>query len=139
MWLMQVCVVGAGPAGVHMALELKNHGYENVQIFEKSGRVGGKSYDIQYRGVKYSLGTTFLEPDYFESVIPLAKKYNAGDLHSIPSIKVYPNNNSTGGANFSSNFIFSELRKDFPKNCPDTHSNEDCIIFMAETILLYIK
>lgn len=133
---MQVCVVGAGPAGVHMALELKNQGYQKVQIFEKSGRVGGKSYDIQYRGVKYSLGTTFLEPDYFESVVPLAKKYNAGDLHSIPSIEVYPYNNSTGSSPFSSNYIFSELQKKFPDNCP---AKFECITFMAETILNYIK
>ena len=130
--------MGAGPAGVHMALQLKKQGYEKITIFEKSGRVGGKSYDIQYHGVKYSLGTTFLEPDYFESVVPLAKKYNAGALHQIPTIKVWPFNNSTNGTGFNGTFIVSELAKDFPEKC----TKEDkfgCQLFMAETVLNYIR
>ena len=35
----RVCIVGAGPAGVHMSLSLKKKGYTNVTIFEKTGRV----------------------------------------------------------------------------------------------------
>ena len=77
-------MVGAGPAGVAMALNLTNLGY-NVRILEKTGRVGGKSYDVKYRDVEYSLGTSFLEPDYFESVVPLAVKYNAGVLQLMNS------------------------------------------------------
>ena len=119
-----------------MALQLKKQGYENVQIYEKSGRVGGKSYDIQYRGVKYSLGTTFLEPDYFESVVPLAREYNAGNLSAIPTIQVYPFNNSTGKTGFDSSFILSKLEKDFPENCTDETS---CVFFMVETVLNYIQ
>ena len=128
--------MGAGPAGVHMALQLKKQGYEKVTIFEKSGRVGGKSYDIQYRGVKYSLGTTFLEPDYFESVVPLAREYNAGNLSAIPTIKVWPFNNSTGETGFNSKYILAKLEKDFPENCTDT---ENCVFFMVETVLNYIR
>merc|ERR1719367_2247059 len=37
-----VCIVGAGPAGVHMALELKRRNF-NVELIEKSSRIGGKS------------------------------------------------------------------------------------------------
>ena len=55
-----------------MSLSLKKLGYSDVVVLEKSGRVGGKSYDIKYRDVEYSLGTSFLEPDYFEDVVPLA-------------------------------------------------------------------
>ena len=62
--MLQVCVVGAGPSGIHMALKLKKYGYSDVTVLEKSGRVGGKSFDVSYRGVKYSLGTSFLEPDF---------------------------------------------------------------------------
>ena len=34
----RVCVVGAGPAGVHMALRLKEKGYTRVDIMEKTFR-----------------------------------------------------------------------------------------------------
>ena len=30
------CVVGAGPAGVHMALRLKENGYTKVNLLEKT-------------------------------------------------------------------------------------------------------
>ena len=58
----RVCVVGAGPSGVHMAMRLKKLGYQDVVIFEKSNRVGGKSYDVKYRGVYYPMGTMASRP-----------------------------------------------------------------------------
>jgi NADPH-dependent 2,4-dienoyl-CoA reductase/sulfur reductase-like enzyme len=36
----KVCIVGAGPAGVHMALKLKQRNYTRVVVLEKSNRVG---------------------------------------------------------------------------------------------------
>ena len=45
-----VCIVGAGPAGLHMALSLKDKGYTDVTIFEKTDRVGGKVKDLQIDG-----------------------------------------------------------------------------------------
>jgi len=37
----KVCIVGAGPAGLHMGLELKQRNYTNIVILERSNRVGG--------------------------------------------------------------------------------------------------
>ena len=73
----RVCIVGAGASGIHMALMLKNRGYTDVTIYEKTGRVGGKSYDINYRGVPNILGTSFLEPSYFDNFVPMAREYGA--------------------------------------------------------------
>ena len=80
-----VCIVGAGPSGIHMAVSLKEKGYKNITIFEKTGRVGGKSYDIQLGGVYRPQGTVFLTVDYFDTLIELAKKYNVGEIHELPS------------------------------------------------------
>ena len=80
-----VCIVGAGPAGIHMALSLKEKGYRNIRIFEKTGRVGGKSYDIQLGGFYRAQGTIFLSADYFDNLVKLAKKYDVGGLHEFPS------------------------------------------------------
>ena len=80
-----VCIVGAGPAGIHMALSLKDRGYKSVKIFEKSGRVGGKSYDTQLNGYYRPQGTIFLTSDYLNNFIPLARRYNVGELHDFPT------------------------------------------------------
>lgn len=31
----KVCIVGAGPSGLHIALSLNNKGYQKIKIFEK--------------------------------------------------------------------------------------------------------
>ena len=79
----KVCIVGAGPAGIHMAVRLKDHGYKNIVLFEKSGRVGGKSYDTQFDGFYRPQGAIFLTVDYFDTLIKLAKRYGVGDVHAL--------------------------------------------------------
>ena len=32
----KICIIGAGPAGIHMALSLKRKGYPRITIFEKT-------------------------------------------------------------------------------------------------------
>ena len=83
-----ICIVGAGPAGIHMAVGLKDMGFTDITIFEKTGRVGGKSYDTQIDGVYRSQGTVYLTADYFDNVIELAKRYNVGELHPLSSMGV---------------------------------------------------
>ena len=79
----RVCIVGAGPAGLHMALSLKDKGYQKVRIFEKTGRHGGKSYDTIIDGLYRPQGTVLCHADYVENVFKLARRYNAGDIHPI--------------------------------------------------------
>ena len=42
----KIVVVGAGAAGINMSVRLKENGYTNVTILEKTNRVGGKSFTI---------------------------------------------------------------------------------------------
>ena len=105
-----MCIVGAGPSGIHMALKLKKLGYQDITIFEKTGRVGGKSYDINYKGVPYPLGTVFLEPTYFDNVIPLAREYNVGDIVPLPPLGFWTANN--GNSNITGpRYYVAELSK----------------------------
>ena len=80
----RICVVGAGPAGIDMALRLKDKGHSKIVIFEKTDRVGGKSYDTHINGIYQPQGTLFLTTDYFDNIVKLAKKYNVGELKAIP-------------------------------------------------------
>ena len=86
----KICIVGAGPAGIHMAAKLKNKNFESIKIFEATDRVGGKSYDMFFEGKIGPLGTTFLTLDYMESVVPFVKQYAAADLVSIqhPAVSI---------------------------------------------------
>ena len=76
----KVCIVGAGPAGLHMAVELRRRNYNNIVILEKSNRVGGKCYDVHYKGRVKALGAFLATEEYFDNFIPLAKRYNAGGV-----------------------------------------------------------
>ena len=55
----RVCIVGAGPPGVHMGMRLKQLGHDNVTIFEKSNKVGGKSYDVRILTSRHTMLVCF--------------------------------------------------------------------------------
>ena len=80
-----ICIVGAGPAGIHMATELKNMDYNDITIFEKTGRVGGKCYDTTVDGYARALGASFLVNDYFDNLVELMTRYNISGLHPLES------------------------------------------------------
>ena len=85
----KVCIVGAGPAGLHMAVELRDRKYSNITILEKSNRVGGKCYDVDYRGLPHPQGAVYLGEEYFDNLVPLARRYGAANLVKLgPSFAI---------------------------------------------------
>ena len=64
----QICVVGAGPAGVHMAYSLKKRGYSSVVVL-----------DSHYRGVVWPLGAGVTVAHYSRNIIPLAAEFGFND------------------------------------------------------------
>ena len=128
----RVCIVGAGPSGVHMALKLKKLGFENVTIFEKTGRIGGKSYDIQYQGVPYPMGTVFFEPNYFDNFIPLARDYNVGDVKELPPAGLWTRNQAS--SNITLPVYYLQVLSKFTKS-QDPLTN---VGFLLTKIIKYI-
>jgi len=63
-----IAIIGAGPAGLLMAVRLARMGYTNIDIIEASDRVGGKSVSIAKDSpngkVVCELGTCYLSADY---------------------------------------------------------------------------
>lgn len=45
---IQICVIGAGPAGLSTALALQKAGYKYVTVFEHASRVGGQVFSKSY-------------------------------------------------------------------------------------------
>ena len=79
----KVCIVGAGPAGLHMAVELRRRNYNNIVILEKSNRVGGKCYDVHRTGGVNALGALYVTEEFFDNFIPLLTHYNDADLVTV--------------------------------------------------------
>ena len=90
----RVCVVGAGPAGIHMALRLKQKGFTQVDLLEKTFRAGGKCEDIDHGGVPNPQGGIFSVASYFENFIPLAEKYGLGEVVKVPTLQVWAKNSA---------------------------------------------
>ena len=90
----RVCVVGAGPAGLHMALRLKGKGYTRGDLLEKTLRVGGKCLNIEHGGIPNPQGALFAVASYFDNFIPLAEKYGVGEVVKIRRMTVWAKNSA---------------------------------------------
>ena len=71
----KIGIVGAGPSGVHMAYQLKQKGYTNVTILERSNRVGGKAETFFYRKAEMPMAVVLWTADYATTLVPLLEKY----------------------------------------------------------------
>eukprot|EP00948_MAST-09A_sp_MAST-9A-sp1_P003911 g3911.t1 len=86
---MSVGIIGAGPAGIHMAYELQKKGFTNIVLLEKSNRVGGKSYTISHRDesdtdVHHEMGTCFLHQGYGR-IMELVEKFVPDNALVVPT------------------------------------------------------
>jgi protoporphyrinogen oxidase len=52
----ECCIIGAGPAGLGVALELVKNGVTNILIIDKNKTVGGLSRTEEYDGVRFDIG-----------------------------------------------------------------------------------
>lgn len=79
----KICVIGAGPAGIHMASLLKKSGIKNVAVLERSHRIGGKSHTVtDVDGVPHEMGTCYLHSGY-GPIKDLIKEYGAGKTRPL--------------------------------------------------------
>ena len=119
----RVCVVGAGPAGLHMALRLKQKGYTKVNILEKTFRVGGKCEDIAHGGVPNPQGGIFAVASYFKNFISLAEKYDVGEVVKIPPQTVWATNSASdpGSKLSTAAFLFGTLSQITNSSSPEVN------------------
>ena len=70
----RIGIVGAGAGGVHMAYLLKQKGFTNVTILEKSNRVGGMVEHVDLRGTRMTFHI-WNDRYYQKTLIPLLNKF----------------------------------------------------------------
>ena len=72
----RILILGAGPGGLSAAHFLRRHGYKNVTVFEKLGRVGGMCRSITEDNQAFDLGAVFASSSYRE-VLRMARLVGA--------------------------------------------------------------
>jgi glycine/D-amino acid oxidase-like deaminating enzyme/acyl carrier protein len=79
----QVCVIGAGIAGLSAARELEARGH-HVTVFERADRVGGKCESIEIDGHRFDLGA-YLAGSTYERTRQLAEDVGCRLEAAVPS------------------------------------------------------
>lgn len=60
-----IAIIGAGPSGIHMAYLLKEKGFKNVKILERTNRLGEYLLVFSFRHVSNFFLTILLLRHYF--------------------------------------------------------------------------
>uniref|UniRef100_B8HL00 Protoporphyrinogen oxidase-like protein n=1 Tax=Cyanothece sp. (strain PCC 7425 / ATCC 29141) TaxID=395961 RepID=B8HL00_CYAP4 len=117
----RIAVIGAGPAGIHMASLLKKNGYCNVTVLEKSARIGGKSYTQFVNGVPYELGTCFMHNGY-RRIKDLLRSYGLRREITPGSPAIYLEENLDSLKSISlSEYLANVLRQNWKDKHPKWH------------------
>ena len=75
--MARIGIVGAGPGGLSLARLLQDRGHTDFVIFERTDRVGGKSFSYNYLGLAHELGTCYLIANYVH-VFPWMEEFGIG-------------------------------------------------------------
>ncbi len=69
----KIAIIGAGPAGITLALELKDIGFQDVTVFGDFGEAQCRTLEVD--GVVADVGTCYVHSGYWNTVKPLVKRY----------------------------------------------------------------
>ena len=108
-----------------------------VIVFEKSSRIGGKCYDIQYRGTPQALGADFLEANYFnaDSLIPFLEEYGLADIVQVTPTDIWKTNSAQDPGSKLARFQFLLLATSKLTNSTSPEVNSE---FLLKAIVQYI-
>lgn len=85
----RICIIGAGPAGLSHGHYLRKAGYDNIEILEINGKVGGKSHSLTFNNRSFDMGANYLTPDYTH-VMEMAREVGAEMYHEKSPIAFNP-------------------------------------------------
>lgn len=99
----RIVIVGAGPAGLSTAWFLHKHGFDNVTVIERLGRIGGLCKSLTVDGMSYDLGANYVTWAYRET-LAIAKEVGAGTYPEKPYTSIELNRDETRFIKFRSLF-----------------------------------
>ncbi len=98
----RIAIIGAGASGLTSAFHLKQLGYENITVYEKEDRVGGKVYSYPHKNYVYELGA-FWVTDGSHTIMELADYYGIEPVSEEADFFVLRDNGKT--YNFEDNLL----------------------------------
>jgi protoporphyrinogen oxidase len=81
-----IAIIGGGISGLVTAISLQKKGYQNITLFEKNTRLGGKLYTTWYKGKPYELGSLFGLPTQRHLKSFMDSLHMKADGHSLARI-----------------------------------------------------
>ncbi|WP_035291630.1 FAD-dependent oxidoreductase [Clostridium sp. KNHs214] len=75
-FLEKICIVGAGISGLSVAWFLKEKGYKNITVLEKSERLGGKCHSPRFKGRTYEMGAAMGDEINYNTILDIMEKLN---------------------------------------------------------------
>ena len=125
-----ILIVGAGPAGIHMAHLLKLKGYTNVKVLEKEKKAGGKAKTLFLEETgddPHDMGAAYMDMDYdhmrdlaevYGTPLPIAR---TGDVSEViaPELrkKVTPHVDPKKPIGPTQYMLYEEEVERIPKSC----------------------
>ncbi|XP_021360067.1 uncharacterized protein LOC110454720 isoform X2 [Mizuhopecten yessoensis] len=85
----KIAILGAEPAGIHMAYKLKKLGYTNVVVLEPEDRIGGDSLTVYHRGVRHELGVGHFRVENTD-ILSIIQDFRMGPVQPIGDVSVWP-------------------------------------------------
>jgi protoporphyrinogen oxidase len=131
----RVAIVGAGPAGLHMAFLLSEMGFNQLTVLEKDSRIGGKSFTrYNYEpDVPQEFGTCYTVPFKYQELRRVAKEigYKEFEEVPVPDRHVFTDY-SDRKASTQREWLVSEKKKRFPfRFLPDLFSQLAILVDMV--------
>lgn len=82
----RIAIIGAGPAGLHLAFLLDELGFKDITLLEKTPRSAGKSYTkYSYeRFIPIEFGTCYTIPFKYAELRRVAKEIGYGSFEEVP-------------------------------------------------------
>jgi hypothetical protein len=71
--MSKIAIIGSGISGISAAYELKKRGHQDVVVFEKEPRIGGKCATIDIEGKNYEMGAMVVGKSY-KSILEMASE-----------------------------------------------------------------
>jgi len=136
----RIGIVGAGAGGVHMAYLLKQKGFTNVTILEKSNRVGGLVGHVDLRGTRMTYHI-WNDRFYQKTLVPLLDKFGFGpDIVNTTRDHTlfWPTNDANIPGMWSGQFVIASVMQEYQISDPSL-AYQLILKQFAEYTNIYIK
>ena len=108
--------------GVHMAYSLKQMGFTDVTIVERSNRIGGKGEHVEFRDIKHALTIIAWTSEYADTLVPLLTEYgflNNGSNNIKGKSSLFPGTDDSVAPISSSEYLVGYVMQTYGLSDPN--------------------